>query len=138
MCRLKKLSQIVHKSCSIYICERRNSQPDGCTRERAQRHVSTPILSYQLVLNACESQIVVDRNTSQQIMLFFLVQHRSRSPRLGNMIRCILLRFVDVIRSDAMVPIVEAIVLIGKKFWQPKNFPRSTRLSRLTSRHVKI
>ena len=54
-----------------YICERRNSQPVGCTRGRAQRHVSTRILSYQLV-NARESQIVVDRNTSQQIMLFFL------------------------------------------------------------------
>ena len=54
-----------------YICERRNSQPVGCTRGRAQRHVSTRILSYQLV-NARESQIVLDRNTSQQIMLFFL------------------------------------------------------------------
>ena len=54
-----------------YICERRNSQPVGCTRGRAQRHVSTRILSYQLV-NARESQIVVDRNASQQIMLFFL------------------------------------------------------------------
>ena len=32
-----------------YICERRNSQPVGCTRGRAQRHVSTRILSYQLV-----------------------------------------------------------------------------------------
>ena len=54
-----------------YICERRNSQPVGCTRGRAQRHVSTRILSYQLV-NARESQIVVDRNTSKHIMLFFL------------------------------------------------------------------
>ena len=54
-----------------YICERRNSQPVGCTRGEAQRHVSTRILSHQLV-NARESQIVVDRNTSQQIMLFFL------------------------------------------------------------------
>ena len=54
-----------------YIYERRNSQLVDCTRGRTQRHVSTRILSYQLV-NARESQIVVDRNTSQQIMLFFL------------------------------------------------------------------
>ena len=42
------------------------------------------------------------------------------------MIRCVLLRFValcyDVIRSDAMVPIVEAIVLIGINFLAAKKF----------------
>ena len=104
-----------------YICERRNSQPVGCTRGRAQRHVSTCILSYQLV-NARESQIVVDRNTSQQIILFFLSnidhdQHDWETWQDAFVALC-----YDVIRSDPMVPMVEAIVLIGEKFLAAKMF----------------
>ena len=104
-----------------YICERRNSQPVGCTRERAQRHVSVRILSYQLV-NARESQIVVDRKTSQQIMLFSCPTSTAIST-IGkhDKIRFVALCY-DVIRSDAMVPIDEAIVLIGENFLAAKNF----------------
>ena len=104
-----------------YICERRNSQPVGCTRGRAQRHVSALTLSYQLV-NARESQIVVDRNTSQKIMLFLL----SNIEPISTIGKHDKMRFValcyDVIRSDTMVPIVEAVVLIGRNFLAAKIF----------------
>ena len=137
MCRLIFFYLKSYINLVQYICERRNSQPVGCTRGRAQRQVPSRILSYQLV-NARESQIVVDRNTSQQIMLFFL----STSTPISTIGKHDKMRLValcyDVIRSDAMVPIVEAIVLIGINFWQPKKFPRSTRSSRLTSGHDKI
>ena len=93
-----------------YICECRNSQPVGCMRGRAQRHVSTRILSYQLV-NARESQIVVDRNTSQQISTI------GKHDKMRFVALC-----YDVILSDAMVPIVEAIVLIRENFLAAKNF----------------
>ena len=119
MCRLKKIYLKSYIKLVQYICERRNAQPVGRTRGRAQRHVSTRILSYQLV-NALESQIVVDRNTSQQTMLFPCPTLTPIST-IGKHDK---MRFValcyDVIRSDAMVPIVEAIVLIGKKFLAAK------------------
>ena len=104
-----------------YICERRNSPQVGCMLGRSQRHVSSRILSYHLV-NARESQIVVDRNTSQQIMLFFLSnidpdQHDWEHDKMRSFALC-----YDGIRSDAMVPIVEAIVLIVEKHLAAKKF----------------
>ena len=104
-----------------YICERRNSQPVGCTRGRAQRHVSTRILSYQLV-NARESQIVVDRSIPQQIMLFSCPTSTPISTIGKHDKMCFVVLCYDVIRSDAMVRIVEAIVLIGENVLAAKKF----------------
>ena len=91
------------------------------TRRQSAARVEGRILSYQLV-NARESQTVVDRNTSQQIMLFFLFNIDTIST-IGKHDK---MRFValcyDVIRADAMVPIVEAIVLNGEKFLAAKIF----------------
>ena len=95
------------------------SQSAARVEERKDTYRSTRILSYQLV-NARESQIVVDRNTSQQIMLFSC----PTSTPISTIGKHDKMRFValcyDVIRSDAMVPIVEAIVLIGEKFLAAK------------------
>ena len=93
-------------------------------RKDTYLHASTRILSYQLV-NARESQIEVDRNASQQIMLFFLSNIDPISTiGIHDKMRFVALCY-DVIRSDAMVPIVEAIVLtwlIGEIFLVAKKF----------------
>ena len=94
MCKLKHLSQIVHKSCSIYM----RTQELAASRLHAWKSAKTRIYTH-LIVSTRKCSRVTDPSRSQHISTdhaVFLVQHRPRSTRLGNMTRCVLLRFVTM------------------------------------------
>ena len=118
-----------------------NIYVDAGTRSRLHAWKSAKTRFYpHLIVSTRKCSRVTDRSRSQHNRsCCFSCPTSTPISTIGkyDKIRFVALCY-DVIRSDAVVPIVEAIVLIGKKNWQPKIFPRSTRLSRLTSRHDKI
>ena len=121
MCTLKHLSQIVHKSCLIYM----RTQELAASRLHAWKSAKTRIYTH-LIVSTLKCSRVTDRSRSQHISTDHAVFSCPTSNPISTIGKHDKMRFValcyDVIRSDAMVPIVEAIVLIGKNFLAAKKF----------------
>ena len=121
MCRLEDLSQIVHKSCSIYMI----MQELAASRLHTLKSTKTRIYAH-LIVSTRKCSRVTYRSRSQHISTDHAVFSCPTSTPISTIRKHDQMRFValcyDVIRSDAMVPIVEAIVLIGKKILAAKKF----------------